>query len=173
MRRSLCCVLLLLFLPSARAKDKAIVPALIVNARYVYVTSYYGSQFSPRSFPEDRQAIADLQDGLKKWKKYIVVYKQEEADLILLVRKGRVGTVRPRVVVGRRTPGEDQFPQGAGADAEFGSAQDLFAVYDARSGGVDSAALWRQYQSGGLEPPALPLLARFKKDVEDAAKKKP
>jgi hypothetical protein len=31
-----------------------------VNARFVYVTSYDGDQFSPNLLPEDRQAKADI-----------------------------------------------------------------------------------------------------------------
>ena len=168
-------LLVLMFLPLIHAKNKTILPTMVVNARYVYVTSYYGSQFSARSFPDDRQAISDLEDGLKKWKRYIVVYKAEQADLVLLVRKGRLAAVRPRVVIGRRAPGEEaQAPAGLGSDADFGPDQDMLAVYDARSGGAEgSAALWRQYQPGGLDAPGLPLLARFRKDVENAASKKP
>ncbi|MGA2022496.1 MAG: hypothetical protein ABSH02_18025 [Candidatus Sulfotelmatobacter sp.] len=39
-------------------------PGTLVNARYVYVTSYDGDQFNINLFPEDRQAIGAVQDYL-------------------------------------------------------------------------------------------------------------
>jgi hypothetical protein len=166
-------LLLLLLVPHLPAKSKAVLPDLVVQARYVYVTSDYGSQFSANTFPDDRQAISDVREALNKWKKYIVVNRREQADLILLVRKGRLAAVRPRVVIGKRAPDEvGETQPGVGTQADFGSSEDLLSVYDARRGGIESA-LWRQYQAGGLDAPGVPLLARFRKDVEDAAKKKP
>ncbi len=87
-------VLIVLFLMfgalAAQAKTKAktdTVPALFLNARYVYVTSYDGWQFSPNLLPEDRQAISDTQNAINKWGKYVVVYNPEWADLIVVVQK--------------------------------------------------------------------------------------
>jgi hypothetical protein len=60
-------------------------PGTLVNARFVYVTSYDGSQFSPNLFPEDRQAIATVQDAMQKWGKFILVYEPHQADIILMV----------------------------------------------------------------------------------------
>src|SRR5260370_36743489 len=51
-------------------------PGTLVNARYVYVTSYDGDQFNPDLLPEDRQAIATLQDPMRKWGRFILVYEQ-------------------------------------------------------------------------------------------------
>ncbi|HUK87678.1 MAG TPA: hypothetical protein VLT85_08450 [Terriglobales bacterium] len=62
-------------------------PQLVVNAHYVYVTSYDGNQWSPNLLPEDRQAISDVQDALRKWGKYIVVYRPQDAEIILAVQK--------------------------------------------------------------------------------------
>jgi hypothetical protein len=60
-------------------------PGTLVNARYVYVTSYDGDQFNPDLLPEDRQAIATVQDAMQKWGKFIVVYEPREADIVLMV----------------------------------------------------------------------------------------
>lgn len=60
-------------------------PGTLVNARYVYVTSYDGDQFNPSLFPEDRQAIATVQDALQKWGKFIVVYEPGQADIVMMV----------------------------------------------------------------------------------------
>jgi hypothetical protein len=60
-------------------------PGTLINARYVYVTSYDGDQFNINLLPEDRQAIATVQDAMEKWGKFIVVYKPHEADIVLMV----------------------------------------------------------------------------------------
>jgi len=60
-------------------------PGTLVNARYVYVTSYDGEQFDPTLLPEDRQAIGTVQDAMQKWGKFIVVYEPRQADIVLMV----------------------------------------------------------------------------------------
>jgi len=60
-------------------------PGTLVNARFIYVTSYDGDQFNPNLFPEDRQAIATVQDAMQKWGKFILVYEPQQADIILMV----------------------------------------------------------------------------------------
>jgi hypothetical protein len=60
-------------------------PGTLINARYVYVTSYDGDQFNINLLPEDRQAIATVQEAMEKWGKFIVVYKPHEADIVLMV----------------------------------------------------------------------------------------
>jgi hypothetical protein len=60
-------------------------PGTLVNARYVYVTSYDGDQFDPAVLPQDRRAIAAVQDAIEKWGKWVVVYKPQEADVVLMV----------------------------------------------------------------------------------------
>ena len=61
-------------------------PGTLINARYVYVTSYDGDQFSSNLLPEDRQAISTVQDAMQKWGKFILVYRPEEADIVLMVQ---------------------------------------------------------------------------------------
>jgi hypothetical protein len=60
-------------------------PGTLVNARYVYVTSYDGDQFNINLLPEDRRAIADVQDALQKWGKLTLVYEPQHADIVLMV----------------------------------------------------------------------------------------
>jgi hypothetical protein len=60
-------------------------PGTLVNARYVYVTSYDGDQFNLNLLPEDRQAISTVQDAMQKWGKFIVVYEPSQADIVLMV----------------------------------------------------------------------------------------
>jgi hypothetical protein len=60
-------------------------PGTLVNAQYVFVTSYDGNQFNPNLLPEDRQAIGTVQDAMQKWGKFIVVYEPGQADIVLMV----------------------------------------------------------------------------------------
>jgi hypothetical protein len=61
-------------------------PAVLKNAQYVYVAAYDGDQFDSRVLPEDRLAIAAVQDSIRKWGKLTLVYRPSEADIILLVQ---------------------------------------------------------------------------------------
>jgi hypothetical protein len=64
--------------PLALAKDKKKkdVPAILNTARFVYVEAEDGDIMNPRLFPEDRNAIADVQDELKEWNHYAVTLNQ-------------------------------------------------------------------------------------------------
>jgi hypothetical protein len=60
-------------------------PGTLVNAKYVYVTSYDGDEFNINLIPEDRQAIVTMEDAMRSWGKFTVVYKPREADIVLMV----------------------------------------------------------------------------------------
>jgi hypothetical protein len=71
--------------PKTSAPNIPAFPGTLVNARYVYVTSYDGDQFNPNLLPEDRQAITVVQDAMQKWGKFILVYEPKQADIVLMV----------------------------------------------------------------------------------------
>ena len=90
MKRALGIVLVLLMsaaaaMAAAQSKDQ-LFPGTLINAKYVYVTSYDGDQFDPNLLPEDRQAIAAVQDAIQKWGHYVLVYRPDEADIVLMVQ---------------------------------------------------------------------------------------
>jgi hypothetical protein len=58
---------------------------MVRNARYVYVTSYDGPQFSLNLFPEDRAAISTVQNAIQD-AGYVVVYNRRQADMVLAVQ---------------------------------------------------------------------------------------
>lgn len=62
------------------------IPRTLSNARFVYVAAYDGDQFDPNLLPDDRMAIARVQDRIQKWGKLTLVYRPEDADIILLVQ---------------------------------------------------------------------------------------
>lgn len=79
--------LLLLASTLALAQEPKVMPQLVVHARFVYVTSYDGPSWSGDVLPEDRKAIVDVENALRKWGKYTLVYEPEKADLIFVVQK--------------------------------------------------------------------------------------
>ncbi len=71
--------------PSPNAVKAPAFPAILANARYVYVASYDGDQFDPNLLPEDREAIGAVQSAIQNWGKLTIVYRPSEADIIILV----------------------------------------------------------------------------------------
>ncbi|MGC2183182.1 MAG: hypothetical protein WA637_07880 [Terriglobales bacterium] len=71
--------------PSPTTANVPEFPGTLANARYVYVASYDGDQFSPNLLPEDRDAIGAVQTAIQNWGRLTVVYRPSEADIIILV----------------------------------------------------------------------------------------
>lgn len=60
-------------------------PQTLRNARYVYVAAYEGDEFNLNLLPQDRAAIVAVQSAIQDWGKLIVVYRPQDADIILRV----------------------------------------------------------------------------------------
>ena len=71
--------------PKPSTADVPAFPGTLANASYVYVASYDGDQFNPNLLPEDREAIAAVQDAIQNWGKLTLVYEPYEADIVILV----------------------------------------------------------------------------------------
>ncbi len=175
---SLTLCLLVLNLAHSKPK-KPDLPAVFENAKYVYVESVDGDIFKPGLFPEDRRAIADVQDKVREWKRYAIALDRQEADLVFVVRKGRLAAVQPHVGVsdGPRTqPGQTrqpgQFPgQGpateVGVRTEVGEPEDMLRVYIQNNGQL-SAMVWDRTMEGGLNAPTVRLVRQLQDAVEKA-----
>jgi len=180
---------LLFFASLAVGKDKTPLPKLVVSAQYVLVTTNFGDPaeqpLNPHIMPEDRQAVADVQNAIEKWGKYTIAYRRQDADLIIVVRKGRVAEALggARVHVGSRpSNGPGQPDGGVGpdastpsihpeADGDFGDPQDMIALYSASLGTeTNSPPLWRGRRMDGLNPPQMSLIQELRTKVEAAAK---
>ncbi len=110
-------------------------PRIFANARFVYVAAYDGDQFNPNLLPEDREAIARVQDSIQKWGKLTVVYRPQDADVMVLVQS---------------RPSEDVM---AVYDAHGGDA----------SSRPSQTYLWRVMGRGGLQKGEMPLVSQFEK----------
>jgi hypothetical protein len=175
---------LLAFCSSLHAQTNQAYMNRILNARFVMVTTESGDVFDPRIISDDRKAAGDIQNKINEWKRFTLVYRQEDADIVIAVRTGgrfranggiHVGNM-PRDTTGARIPDASntnrQTTVGPIATADMGPKDDLFSVYDAHDY-PSSALLWRREQKDGLGYPTQPLFDQFKKEVEKAAKKKP
>lgn len=165
-------------------KNKKTVPAVFANAKYVWVKAEDGDAFTPGLLPEDRQAIADVMDALRDWNRYVLTASQDEAELVFIVRKGRLATGRLGGTVG--TPGGPaggQFPgqprgggqngpggpvgmPGVGVGAEVGPPDDLLEVRMRNTDGTLSSPVWRRTQADGLDAPQVPLMRTLRNAVE-------
>jgi hypothetical protein len=110
-------------------------PRTLANARFVYVAAYDGDQFDPQLLPDDRAAIGRVEDAIQKWGKLIVVYRRQDADIILMVQS---------------RSSEDVL---AVYDAHGG---------DERSRPSQNY-LWRVMGRGGLQKGEMPLFLQFEK----------
>jgi len=62
-------------------------PGIFRNARYVYVTSFDGSQWNPNILSDDRAAIGEVQDAIRDWGHFVVVQEPRDADMIVRVQR--------------------------------------------------------------------------------------
>ena len=169
MRRRLCLLLLpILSAVSAVAQGYDPLPKLVVHARYVFVTTNAGGDLTnPSVMPDDRQAVVDVQNAIKKWGRYAVVYDAKDADLVLLLRKGHTTESQPGIRIGAGSTIKPTV--GANVPTDMGDSRDLLALYDGAQG-VDGAPLWRELATGGLDPPQMALIGDLRAAVDKAAK---
>jgi len=121
--------------PAASSGNPPQMPRTLANARFVYVAAYDGDQFDPNLLPDDRAAIGRVEDAIQKWGKLTVVYRAQDADIILRVES---------------RPSEDVL---AVYDAHTGDA----------GSGPSETYLWRVMGRGGLQKSEIPLFSQFEK----------
>ena len=157
------------------------VPAVFDHAQYVYVEAIDGNEFNPNLLPEDRQAIADVENALRSWGRYMLTIQRSQADLFFVVRRGRLGTGRASIgrnggpgPGGAQIPGQ-QGPPGrvVGLGGEAGPVNDFLSVCTMNADGKLSYPLWERTQPDGLDSPGVPLFQEFKRAVDRAYPLKP
>jgi hypothetical protein len=169
-----------------KKKNNKDVPALFNSARYVYVQAEDGDIMNPRLFPEDRDAISDVEDEIQDWNRYAVVLRQSEAELVMVVRRGRLAAVQAHGGVGigngpelggsypgSRNPADPNGRGGCvsteiGGRAEAGPPDDMLRVYSVNPDGSRGAILWSGSMQDGLSAPQMLLIKQLKQQVEHA-----
>jgi len=158
--------------------------AILLNSRHVYVEAWDGDFFNPHLLPEDRKAILDVQNALQDWNRYLVTVKRRDAEILVVVRKGRIVTVNagvggnigsgpdergPREELGSNQPKAEGGDK-AGVGPEVAGRDDLFFVYLVNQNGSLIGPIWIHHQKDGLDTPGIPLFKQFKESIEAAAK---
>ncbi|HUV68796.1 MAG TPA: hypothetical protein VMW15_03985 [Terracidiphilus sp.] len=156
-------------------KKKHTVPAVFNSARYVWVQSMDGDLFTPGLLPADRQAIVDVQNALQDWGRYVLTARRSDADLIFVVRTGRLADAKVGGSVG--TPnagpmgnpnaGPQQHPMGTGVmyGGDVGPPDDMLKVVSTNSDG-NGMQVWLRSEEGGLASPFVPLFRQLKTAVD-------
>jgi hypothetical protein len=153
------------------AKSKDTLPPILLTSHFVYVEGLDGDSFAPGITPDDRQAIADVQHAIQDWKRYVVTVKRSDAELIFVVRKGRIASAQPRVGIGggSESGGRPDVVRG-GASADVGGPDDLLEVCILNPDGSRTGPIWTRTSKDGLAPPDMPLFEQLKQAVDSAAK---
>lgn len=184
-------LLLLVATIAAARKKKASIDPRIPGAQFVRIISASGNDLDARTLNEDRAAIFRVEQALRSWGRYHIVYNDADADLLFVVRTGRVvgASVGPSISIGQQPPipggpepsgggtrvGGTGPVVGMGGSMDVSNAtEDTISIYDARIGGgsreqmAAGSVLWRKMMSGGLEG-KVPLIEELKKDIDAAA----
>jgi hypothetical protein len=187
--------LLLILVPALalaqhKAKKHNDVPAVFQYAHFVYVEAADGDATKPGLYPEDRQAIFDVQDALQDWNRYALANRREGADVVLVVRKGRLAGAQTHAGVSVGTPrlpgsgnpaagrppgqsGQGGDGEGVGAEGEVGPENDMLRVYLVSSDGKLSGPLWTREIQDGLDAPNVVLMQQLRTAVERAYPSQP
>jgi hypothetical protein len=159
----------------AKPKKPYKLPAMFNQARYVYVEAVAGQEFDPRLNSYDRQAIADVESALNDWNRYLLTTERDQADLIFVVRKGRVAEANVGVQVGPGPQGAPGRPAngplpgngvGGTVGGGVGPPDDLLEVYLPNPNEAHGTLLWQHTLADGLNPPDLSLFKQLKDEVE-------
>lgn len=184
----------------AKNKTEKTLPDYILHARTVAVLVDPKAGIAVEDPWANQVAQKDVETALLNWGRFFPVLSAQEADLIIVIRKGhgrlvddtisdprqnnRAGVINPTdngVGMGAQhgrqpttsAPGvSDNGSQGsAPTQMEIGSVEDTFLVY---KGGVDhpldSPVGWRYTAKDGLRPHTVPAVDEFRKALAAADK---
>lgn len=168
-------MLILLLLPMAAAAQKKpkkpSLPPVFEHASYVYVEAMDGGDRDLA--PEDRRAIADVRAALKAWGRYMLTMDRSQAELIVVVHKGRAagtqigGGVNSDRGADMGAPGrQPQEMPNFGGGPETGPPEDVLQVCQLNSNGKLSSPIWNRSLAFGLNGPRVALVSELKEAVE-------
>jgi hypothetical protein len=162
--------------PNTQSKKRA-PSAMLASAQFVFVEPYSGSDIpaaaiDPHVSAEDREAVGNIQNAILQWGPYQIAARGSEANLIIFIRKGRIGSanagVHVHVGTSNPAPGAPTQTDAAAAPmggAEVGPDQDIFWVYSLEPDGKLTGPVWQKSLKDGLDAPKLILFEKFKEDV--------
>jgi hypothetical protein len=164
----------------AKSKKHASLPEEFESAHTVFVESRDGDITDLKLDPEDRTAILDMQDAIQDWGRYTLSRSRHDADLIVVVHKGRVwrdqsnttSSASPHLSTSH-TPIQDpaDASQGAsnnGSPDGLRRENDELRIYTIQPDGKLKGPIWSDDQERGLNTPNILLFQRLKLNVEKA-----
>ena len=180
----------------AGGDKKPVLPAYVLRAETVFVLIDPDAGTSPTSPMANQKARDDVEKALMKWGRFRMAMNAEDADLVVVVRKGSGKIVQPtigglptndRPVILQRTDnggrigGQKGRPPGSTDPApqdthpvpqmEAGMSDDMFVVYHGGEGNpLDGPPTWRYTDKDALKSPSVPAVAEFRKAIEEAEK---
>lgn len=158
-----------------QAKKHSSLPAVFATAHSVFVECPGGDITDIHLDRGDRDAILNVQDGVEDWGRYTLSRSRLDADLIVVVRKGRL--TRETSGPASSSPISVGHPQTSIPDASNGPGsvnnpngptweKDQLQVYTLQPNGKLNGPIWSRELVGGLDNPPLLLLKILRDDVE-------
>jgi len=174
----------LLLSANAKGKKRAEISSAFANAHYVYIQAVDGDIMNPAVYQEDRDAISNVQQAIRDWNRYAITTERSQADLVFVVRKGRLVGLQGRGGIGSQTyPGTQdpgQVPQpgtrttgSVGVGSQVGPEDDFLRVFTLTADGKMNGPLWTREMQDGLDAPAVLLVRQLKEAVEAAYPSQP
>lgn len=116
----------------------------------------------------DRRALAAVRDGLHEWGRHTLVDRPGQADVLFVIRVGRLASGTFTTTIGGRRSASEL--SGRTIAAEVSSPHDTLTVY-AAAGKEMGEMLWEARLRGGLAEPSVPLFRRLRAAVEGAPRR--
>jgi hypothetical protein len=159
---------------------KKTVPERIVQARSVALGYDLGDRFvsegasaaEPGVGPEGRRALQAVSQEFRRWGRYAVVNRPEEADLLVGIRlrrsasaSGGIGGGVSNGAGGLGGTFDGSVRRGSSYNIDYSANDDVLSVYDGADGKVGKL-LWHKSKAYGLTGDNSALVAQFRTDVE-------
>jgi hypothetical protein len=177
----------------AKDKNKTTLPAFVLHAQTVAVIVDPSTQFSVDDPTRNLMAQKDVEAALLKWGRFHPVSDAQNADLIVVVRKGNGhmmddispdsrqnngGVMSPndRGSMGGQRGAQSNMPsdgmgqQGPGSTSGFGYTSDFFAVFKSGDNPRTAIPVWKYPGQDGLNPAGVPAVTAFRKAIDAAEK---
>lgn len=161
----------------ARPKKPGL-PEQFEKAQTVFVEGRDGDLTDLRLDRDQRNAILDMQDGIKDWGRYSLASSRIDADLIVVVYRGQYyhertlpSTVQNPGIGGGHSPIQDPADASQSSTTNpngTGREKDELRVYTFGQDGKLKGPIWKSQMDNGLHAPNLFLLQQLKYEVEKA-----
>jgi len=167
----------LLLSAHAKGKKRAEISSAFANAHFVYVQAVDGDIMNTEVYAEDRDAISNVQQALRDWNRYAITTERSQADLVFVVRKGRLVGLHGRGGIGSQPYPDAQAPgpipqpgtgTTLGVGSQVGPDDDILRVFALTADGKMNGPLWMREMQDGFDAPAVLLVRQLKEAVEAA-----